>query len=85
MIVVSDTSPICYLLLINAIELLPQLYGKVAIPEVVRQELCHPKSPLMIQNWIQNPPAWLLIVGKFEEMEWTRRFGSWRTRGYFVG
>ena len=39
MIVVADTSPICYLLLIGGISLLPQLYGQVLIPQAVRQEL----------------------------------------------
>ena len=39
MIVVSDTSPICYLLLIGEIELLPQLYSQVIIPRIVGQEL----------------------------------------------
>jgi len=37
MIVVSDTSPICYLLLIGEIELLPQLYGQVIIPRIVQK------------------------------------------------
>lgn len=35
MIVVSDTSPICYLLLINQIDILPTLYNSVTIPQVV--------------------------------------------------
>jgi predicted nucleic acid-binding protein len=41
MIIVSDTSPICYLLLIGEIELLPQLYGQVLIPQAVQQELAN--------------------------------------------
>jgi predicted nucleic acid-binding protein len=32
MIVVSDTSPIHYLLLIDQVELLQKLYGRIAIP-----------------------------------------------------
>ena len=35
MIVVSDTSPICYLLLINQIEILQFLYNVVTIPQTV--------------------------------------------------
>ena len=35
MIVVSDTSAICYLLLVEQINLLPQLYGAIAIPQAV--------------------------------------------------
>ena len=36
-IVISDTSPINYLVLIGEISLLPRLYGKVVIPDVTVQ------------------------------------------------
>jgi hypothetical protein len=45
MIVVSDTSPLCYLLLINRVELLPQLYGKQAD----LQKTTFRTSPALIQ------------------------------------
>jgi predicted nucleic acid-binding protein len=61
MIVISDTSPICYLLLIGEIELLSQLYGQVLIPKIVQQELSDNKAPTIVQNWIKNPPKWLRI------------------------
>ncbi len=61
MIVVSDTSPICYLLLIGEIELLPQLYTQVCIPLIVQQELSDLKSPVLVQDWINHPPAWLVV------------------------
>jgi predicted nucleic acid-binding protein len=61
MIVVSDTSPICYLLLIGEIELLPQLYGQVIIPRIVQKELSDERSPIAVKNWIKNPPKWLII------------------------
>lgn len=32
----ADTSPICYLLLIAEIDLLPRLYKQVLIPQVVQ-------------------------------------------------
>jgi predicted nucleic acid-binding protein len=35
MIVVADTSPINYLLLIQEIDILPKMYGKVVIPRAV--------------------------------------------------
>lgn len=60
MIVVSDTSPICYLLLIGEIELLPQ-YGQVLIPQAVQQELANERSPAVVQAWIGQPPEWLVI------------------------
>lgn len=61
MIVISDTSPICYLLLIGEIELLPQLYREILIPTIVQQELSHPRSPLIVRTWIDNSPEWLVI------------------------
>jgi len=39
MIVISDTSPLCYLLLIDLIDVLPQLYGQVIVPQAVADEL----------------------------------------------
>jgi predicted nucleic acid-binding protein len=39
MTVVCDTSPICYLILIRQIDVLPQLFGQVLIPAAVRDEL----------------------------------------------
>lgn len=61
MIVVADTSPICYLLLIGEIDLLPQLYGRVLIPQIVQQELADERSPAIVQAWINQPPSWLVI------------------------
>lgn len=62
MIVVADTSPICYLLLLGGITLLPQLYGQVLIPQVVQQELANERSPAVVQAWISQPPTWLSIL-----------------------
>jgi predicted nucleic acid-binding protein len=59
MIVVSDTSPLCYLLLIDLIEVLPQLFGRVIIPQRVRNELLAPGAPKVVQEWISQPPDWL--------------------------
>ena len=61
MIVVADTSPICYLLLIGEIELMAQLYRQVLIPQVVQQELADERSPAVVQTWINQPPQWLVI------------------------
>ena len=58
MIVISDTSAICYLLLLNEIEVLPKLYGQIIITTIIQQELSHPSSPTSVQNWINNPPKW---------------------------
>ncbi len=61
MIVVSDTSPILYLLLIHQIDLLPRLYDQVIIPEIVRTEMQASGAPILLQTWIAHPPTWLKI------------------------
>ena len=61
MIIVSDTSPLCYLILVGQIDLLPRLYGQVVIPEVVRDELVDARSPSEVRHWMAQLPAWLTI------------------------
>lgn len=61
MIVVSDTSPIYYLILIGQIELLPRLYGEVLISQFVRDELANERSPDQVLQWIAQPPEWFKI------------------------
>lgn len=61
MIVVADTSPLNYLVLIGQIELLPQLYGEVLIPKAVREELSATDAPESVRNWIGGKPSWLKV------------------------
>ena len=61
MIVVADTSCICYLILLDCIELLPQLYGGVTIPNAVYLELQAENAPTKVKQWIQALPQWLQI------------------------
>jgi predicted nucleic acid-binding protein len=60
-LVIADTGPINYLLLIGHIEILPALFEKIVLPEAVRQELDDPEAPLAIRNWIAEPPAWVEV------------------------
>ncbi len=59
MIVVADTSPINYLILIGHIEILPRIYGKIIVPTAVWNELVDPDSPAKVREWIANAPAWI--------------------------
>jgi predicted nucleic acid-binding protein len=61
MIIVSDTSPLCYLVLIGRVALLEQLYGRVVVPPAVVEELGHPRTPELVQTWAASPPAWLEV------------------------
>jgi predicted nucleic acid-binding protein len=61
MIVVADTSPINYLILIEEIDILTKIYGRVVIPRAVREELLRPSAPGPVRNWISELPTWLEV------------------------
>ncbi len=61
MIVVADTSPINYLVLLGHIEILPKIYGEVLIPQAVYEELQDSDAPTEVRAWLSAPPAWLRI------------------------
>lgn len=58
-IIVSDTTPIRYLVEIEEVHILKELFGKVIIPQAVFNELQHPKTPLQVKDWAANHPDWL--------------------------
>ena len=60
--VVSNTFPINYLVLIEQVNVLPVLYGHVLIPPSVCQELTAPEAPQMVRSWIANAPQWMEIA-----------------------
>jgi predicted nucleic acid-binding protein len=62
MIVVSDTSPLNYLVLIEAARFLPDLFGQVMAPPAVLMEIQHSGAPAKVKAWAANPPAWLQII-----------------------
>jgi len=59
--VVSDTSPILYLILIDASHLLPTLFGRIIIPTTVERELVHPSAAEAVRHTISERPAWLEV------------------------
>jgi predicted nucleic acid-binding protein len=61
MIIVSNTSPINYLILIGHINLLSQLFGQIIIPQAVYSELSDISAPSPVQTWTATPPDWLKI------------------------
>lgn len=62
MVVVADTSPINYLILIGQIDLLARLYTRILIPPAVLAELKHPLAPQPVRNWADNAPLWLEVL-----------------------
>lgn len=61
MIVVSDTSPLNYLVWIGHERVLPALFGRVLIPSAVLSELTHPRAPAAVHAWVASLPAWLEV------------------------
>ena len=62
MIVIADTSPICYLILMGRIDLLFSLFGSIYIPEAVYNELKHKSSPPSVKEWATELPEWVHVI-----------------------
>jgi predicted nucleic acid-binding protein len=62
MIVVCDTSPLNYLVMIGEIDLLPRLFTEVIFPPAVLSELQHPRTPAAVTAWARNLPPWGRVV-----------------------
>jgi predicted nucleic acid-binding protein len=58
-LVIADTGPVNYLLLIGHIEILPALFEKVILPSAVKDELANADTPLSVREWIADPPTWV--------------------------
>src|SRR5207344_238863 len=61
MTVVSDTSPLNYLVLIDLQHILPQLFERILIPQAVQEELSSARAPEPIARFLAAAPAWLEI------------------------
>jgi len=61
MIIVADTSPLNYLVLISEVDILPGLFGQVIVPHAVWSELHAPGTPLVVREWADSGPSWIEI------------------------
>jgi predicted nucleic acid-binding protein len=61
-VVVSDATPLNYLVLISATELLPRLFSSVLIPPAVSAELSSASAPPAVVELMRAPPPWLKIT-----------------------
>jgi len=60
-VIISNTTPINYLVLIDHIAVLPQLYAHVIIPQAVLGELQDEGTPATVREWVAAYPAWLEV------------------------
>ncbi len=62
MIVVADSGPLHYLILLEQTDLLATLYGEAVIPEAVLVELSSPAAPQAVRAWLSEVPSWLAVI-----------------------
>lgn len=61
MLIVSDTGPLRYLIEVDAIGVLPVLYGKVWTTPSVMVELTEDGFPAKVRHWAGEVPAWFRV------------------------
>lgn len=61
MLVVADTSPLNYLVLLGETRLLPAMFGSVTTTPAVLRELADTRSPDAVSRWGAAPPEWLVV------------------------
>jgi predicted nucleic acid-binding protein len=62
MIVVADTGPLHYLILLDHVELLYRFDAQVVVPDAVAIELSSPSAPNPVRDWMARAPPWLSVV-----------------------
>jgi predicted nucleic acid-binding protein len=62
-IVIADTGPVNYLILIGHIDILPALFSQVILPSAVGDELSDTNAPAIVRAWMSARPSWIEIMG----------------------
>ena len=58
-VVIADSSPLNYLMLIGSVDVLHRLYGTVVVPQQVITELTDPTAPHEVRGWALHLPDWI--------------------------
>jgi len=61
MALVADTGPLNYLIQIEGVVFLPDLFYHVSIPDGVFRELTALAAPASVRNWARQLPAWCSV------------------------
>jgi len=61
MTVVSNTSPLRYLIVVGRADPVEQIFRRVLIPRAVEQELTDVRAPEAVRQWMARRPAWLEV------------------------
>jgi predicted nucleic acid-binding protein len=80
MIVVADSGPLHYLILLDHVDLLQRFYGQVLVPLPVASELSAAGAPGTVREWITTPPTtvWGCISHQQESLRGCRVHSEWR-------
>ena len=60
-VVVSDTSPLHYLILCGSEAVLAHMFNRVVIPPMVSRELQQPNTPDAVREWARSLPDWVSL------------------------
>lgn len=69
MIIIADTTPLNYLVLIGEVEVLKELFGSIIIPQAVFDELTRDRTPQAVKDWINSKPQWLDVRQPSRELD----------------
>lgn len=61
MLVIADTTPLRYLVVIEHQFILPRLFDRILVPQAVEEELQHPRTPPAVRRWMNSPPEWVEV------------------------
>jgi len=61
MIVIADSGPVRYLVVIEQIRLLLLLYGSIIIPPSVVRELMQAATAHSVRIWMDHLPGWVTV------------------------
>jgi len=61
MIVIADSGPLRYLVVIEQVHLLPLLYGSIVVPPSVVNELTQTATPQTVRVWMDDLPEWVAV------------------------
>lgn len=60
-VVVSDSSPLNFLIRLEAESVLPRLFTRVIVPDAVVLELSHPAAPEVVRSFVASAPSRLEV------------------------
>jgi len=59
--IIADATVFRYLVIVDATDILPVLFGTVLVPPAVVRELQHASTPARVQAWWRTVPLWVQI------------------------